>query len=145
MKSPGGNYALAAGSNPLMSDHDTHHHHRVFGELMPLEEATSVALLAARPIQRMERVALTEAVGRVLAEDIVSPVDVPDFPKAMMDGFAVRSQDMGDGHTTLRVVGEAHPGEPFPGTVHAGESVKTATGAQVPAGSDIVIEVEEVS
>ncbi len=112
---------------------------------MPPERALSIALDAVRPLDRVEPVSLTEAVGRVLAQEIVAPIDVPAFPKAMMDGFALRIVDVADGGKTLRVVGEAHPGEPYPGKVGPGESVKTATGAPLPRGSDAVIEIEEVA
>ncbi|MDX1534576.1 MAG: molybdopterin molybdotransferase MoeA, partial [Thermoplasmata archaeon] len=128
-----------------MSDHKRYHGHRLFGELMPPDRALALALDAVRPIERVERVPLTEATDRVLAQEVSSPVDVPDFPKAMMDGFAVRSEDVADGRTELRVVGEAHPGEPYAGVVGPRETVKTATGAPVPEGSDLVIEIEEVT
>ena len=128
-----------------VSDHKRYHGHRLFGELMPPDRALALALDAVRPIERVERVPLTEATDRVLAQEVSSPVDVPDFPKAMMDGFAVRSEDVADGRTELRVVGEAHPGEPYAGVVGPRETVKTATGAPVPEGSDLVIEIEEVT
>ncbi len=128
-----------------MSDHERHHGHRLFGELMPLVQALSIALEAVRPLDRVEPISLAEATDRVLAEEVVSPVDVPAFPKAMMDGFALQAGDVADGGKVLRVVGEAHPGEPFPGEMGAGEAVKTATGAPLPPGSDAVIEIEEVT
>lgn len=115
---------------------------RIFTELVPVEEALRIALQAAEPLHRTESVPLHESVGRVLAADVVSPVDVPAFDKAMMDGFALRSRDVVGGEAVLRVVGRSHPGEPFAGSVGAGECVQVATGAAVPAGCDTVLEVE---
>ncbi|MFQ6012561.1 MAG: molybdopterin molybdotransferase MoeA [Thermoplasmata archaeon] len=133
-----------------MGQHGGHHESdrghgmRVFTKLMPLEKALAVAREATKPLKRVEGVPLERSVGRVLAQDVVSPVDVPAFDKAMMDGYAIRSQDVAAQGKALDVVGEAHPGEPHLGTVLSGEAVKTATGAPVPAGTDAVVEVELV-
>ncbi len=119
---------------------------RPFEKLIPLEEAVEVALEAANPVLDVEEVDLAAAVGRVLAEDVVAPFDVPAFDKAAMDGFALRSQDASGGKgARLRVVGKSHAGEPFEGTVGSGECVEVATGSAVPRGCDSVIEVEAVS
>ncbi len=114
---------------------------RPFRRLIPLDEALQIAMEAARPTEQVEKVHLAEAVRRVLAEDVVAPIDVPSFDKAAMDGFALRSLD-GRGGVRLRVIGKAHPGEPFGGQVGPGECVEIATGAPVPKGCDAVIEVE---
>lgn len=112
-----------------------------------MEDALEMALDATKPVDRKETVALWNAVGRVLAEDIVAPIDVPAFDKAAMDGFALRSDDalaaVEEG-TRLRIVGKAHPGEPFEAEVGPGECVEVGTGSPVPAGCDAVIEVEAV-
>jgi molybdopterin molybdotransferase len=95
-----------------------------------------------------ERVALAEAAGRVLARDALSPVDVPPFVRAMMDGFAVRAADtLGASpynRLELAIVGESKPGQPFAGTVGTGQAVRIATGAPLPPGADAVLPVEVV-
>ena len=86
---------------------------------------------------------VTEAVGRILAHDVLAPADVPAVPVAAMDGFAVRRSDLtADGSTILPVSADlpARPGEPphlAPGT-----AARIMTGAPVPIGADAVIEVE---
>ena len=69
----------------------------------------------------LEKVSVVDAAGRVLAEDIVSPVDVPAFPRAMMDGFAVRAADTSGASAynrlTLPIVGDSLPGSPWSGTL----------------------------
>ncbi len=93
-----------------------------------------------------ETVSLPHLAGRVLAEDMVSPIDVPAFDRAMMDGFALRSEDTA-GATPynpreLAVVGAALPGQPFDGEVTSGKAVRIMTGAPCPRGADAVLPVE---
>lgn len=116
---------------------------RPFADLLPLQEAMKIALDAAAPVPRVEEVSLREAGGRVLAEDAVSPLDVPSFDKAAMDGFALHAEDAAPGRE-LRIAGRSHAGETFEGPVEAGTCVEVATGAPVPVGCDSVIEVEAV-
>lgn len=95
----------------------------------------------------VEHVALESAGGRILAEDLVSPVDVPSFARAAMDGWAVRAEEtFGAAETDplrLRVVGTALPGRAHPGEVGRGEAVRIMTGAPVPAGADAVLRAED--
>ncbi len=111
--------------------------------------ATALAWLDAnlRPLGA-EDVALSAAAGRVLAESIVSDVDVPGFDRATMDGYAVRAADTeGAGpynHLTLRTVGDALPASPFAGTLGPGQAVRIMTGAPMPPGSDAVLPAEWV-
>jgi molybdopterin molybdotransferase len=90
-------------------------------------------------------VALGDALGRVTAAAVVSPVDLPLFRNSQMDGFAVRAVDLGDGDTVLPIVGEvaARPGTPAP--LAAGTTVRIMTGAMVPEGADAVIPVEDTT
>ncbi len=94
-----------------------------------------------------EEVGLEAASGRVLAEDLVSDVDVPAFARAAMDGWAVRGEDtFGASETdplTLAVVGIALPGRGHPGRLGRGEVVRIMTGAPVPDGADAVLPAEE--
>lgn len=89
-----------------------------------------------------ETIALAEARGRVLAEDIIADMDLPPFDRALMDGYAVRAEDTRSAPTRLRIVGEAAAGRGWRGELQAGEAVRIMTGAPVPAGADSVQQVE---
>lgn len=93
-----------------------------------------------------ESVPLESAAGRVLAQDVISPLDVPGFDRAMMDGLAVRAADTLGANAynplPLEVVGEALPGRPFSGNVAPGQAVRIMTGAPLPAGADAVLPAE---
>lgn len=96
-----------------------------------------------------ECVPLAAASGRVLAEEVVSRVDVPGFDRATMDGYAVVA-DSTDGASAylplpLTVIGDALPGRPFDGTVAMGEAVRIMTGAPLPSGCDAVLPAEFVA
>ena len=95
-----------------------------------------------------ERVPLLEAGGRVLAEDIVSQVDVPAFRRSMMDGFAVQAHDTlgaaAYNRLPLDVVGEVLPGAATDIKLQAGQAIKIMTGAAVPRGADAVLPAEKV-
>src|ERR1700736_4297632 len=86
-----------------------------------------------------ETVALAEAAGRVLAEEIAADRDYPPFARSARDGFAVRAADLPG---ELRVIGEVRAGEMFTGAVAAGEAVEIMTGAPMPEGADAVVMVE---
>lgn len=90
-------------------------------------------------------VPLEQAVGRVLARDVASDVDLPPFEKSAMDGFAVRSADFHgrDGPLRLRKIGESRAGAPFEREVGAGECAEITTGAELPRGCDAVVMVEK--
>jgi molybdopterin molybdotransferase len=106
--------------------------------------AREVIRLAIAPIVETERVSLRDALGRVLAHDILSPIDVPASDNAAMDGYAVRASDLrADAETPLVEIGTAFAGRPYAGTVAPGECVRIMTGAVMPAGSDTVV-VKEV-
>src|SRR5580765_1277599 len=89
-----------------------------------------------------EEVLLLQALGRVLAEPVVADRDLPPFPRATRDGFAVRAQDLQNGTTILRVVGQVRAGDSYDLPVASGEAVEIMTGAAVPAGADAVVMVE---
>jgi molybdopterin molybdotransferase len=111
-------------------------------------EVQDVVRLIDERVRRLsaETVALAEAGGRVLAEDVVAEVAVPGFDRAAMDGFAVWAEDtFGAGPYSpleLRVLGESLPGRPFAGKVLPGHAVRIMTGAPVPAGADAVVPAE---
>jgi molybdenum cofactor synthesis domain-containing protein len=96
--------------------------------------------LPARPV------ALSDALGCVVAADVNSPLDLPPFTSSAMDGYAVRAQDISDASddhpVALRVAGEVLMGRPPTVAVHEGEAVTVSTGAMVPPGADVVVPVE---
>jgi molybdenum cofactor synthesis domain-containing protein len=120
---------------------------RPIRDTIPIEEARALTLESARPLERTERIALTEASGRVLAASATSALDVPPFDRAAMDGYAVRAEDtFGAGKyepKVLRSVEKVHTGQVPTRTVGAGECIEIATGAPMPQGADAVVMVEE--
>lgn len=95
-----------------------------------------------------EAVPLADSAGRVLAAPVTSPVDVPGFDRAMMDGYAVLATNTQGASPysplELTVVGEALPGRPFAGRLGAGQAVRIMTGAPLPTGADAVLPAELV-
>ncbi len=81
-----------------------------------------------------------DALGRILSQDVISPVNVPQHDNSAMDGYAVRSLDLTtDEKTELNIVGTAFAGKPFDGVIKKGESIRIMTGAVIPEGADTVI------
>ena len=103
-------------------------------------EATTAILAASPPIQDRESLPLYAALDRVLAEDVLAPADVPAWPNSAMDGYALRSEDLG---SARRVIGKAFAGHPFAGRVGPGECVRIMTGAVLPEGADAVLIQEQ--
>jgi len=89
-----------------------------------------------------ESVALSDAMGRILAEDIIADTDLPPFDRAQMDGYAVRAADVEHTPAHLRIVGESAAGAGWHHEMKAGEAVRIMTGAPVPHGADSVQQVE---
>jgi molybdenum cofactor synthesis domain-containing protein len=89
-----------------------------------------------------ERVALANARGRYLAEEIVADSDLPPFDRSQMDGYAVRASDVVTLPAKLKIVGESAAGRGWHQEMKAGEAVRIMTGAPVPAGADSVQQVE---
>ena len=118
---------------------------RIFKRLTPVEQALSTYLEYLHPTSS-EEVDLGEAKGRVLAEDVISPIDVPPFHRAAFDGYAVRSSDTfgasASNPVVLKVVGRLRPGDESEIEVNEGEAVEIATGAYLPEGADAVVPLE---
>src|SRR4051812_17944008 len=109
------------------------------GALISVDEARARVLAAVRPLEA-ESVQVEDALGRVLAEDVVSDLELPPFDSSAMDGFAVISGPMGE----RTIVGESQAGRPFDGTVLLGQAVRISTGAVIPHGADAVVPLERV-
>jgi molybdenum cofactor synthesis domain-containing protein len=120
---------------------------RPFGALLPFEEAKRVVANNIKPITRVETVNIDDALGRVLAEDVVAGLSIPPFDRAAMDGYAVKARDTFNAGQLrpkiLRLVGEVHAGETPTSKVGAGECLQIATGAMMPKGADAVVMVED--
>lgn len=110
------------------------------GKLISIEHARKNVLDVVQPLAH-ERVAIGDAFGRVLAEDIVAAGDVPPFPSSAMDGYAVKA---GPAFRSLTVVGESRAGNPSDAVLASGQAVRVSTGAAVPQGADAVIRQEDV-
>ncbi len=114
-----------------------------FGTLVSADDAHDIILAKLKPVVDVETVALEDAAGRALAEDIKSTVFVPAFDRAAMDGYAVIAEDLHE-PAMLKVVGQAFAGKPFKGAIKRGECVEIATGAGIPKGANAVVMVENV-
>src|SRR5690348_2650754 len=120
---------------------------RPLKETVLFHDALQMVLDAAAPIDRVERVALGAADGRVAARDVTAEMDVPPFDRAAMDGYAVVAEDTFGAGThspkTLRCVDRVFTGEMPVRAMGRGECIEIATGAPLPYGADAVVMVEE--
>src|SRR5687767_15909934 len=89
-----------------------------------------------------EKVVLPNALGRVLAQDVIADSDLPPFDRSQMDGYAVRAADTESAPVSLRIVGESAAGNGWHQKMKAGEAVRIMTGAPLPPGADSVQQVE---
>ncbi|MBJ2144881.1 bifunctional molybdopterin-guanine dinucleotide biosynthesis adaptor protein MobB/molybdopterin molybdotransferase MoeA [Vibrio sp. IB15] len=92
-------------------------------------------------LELTESVALEQGYGRVLAEDVISPINVPQNTNSAMDGYAIRSEDLD--LDSYHVVAEVMAGHSYDKTVQQGEAVKMMTGAPMPEGVDVVVMREQ--
>jgi len=107
---------------------------------MPVDKARALIARFLTPLTATERVAVRSALGRVLADDVVSPINVPAHDNSAMDGFAVRFSDLKpDGDVTLTVAGSSFAGKPFAGPMPAGTAVRIMTGAVMPREADTIV------
>ncbi len=115
--------------------------------LTSLEDAQKTVFEAAQPLG-IEKVGLIEALGRVLAEDIIAPRDNPPWDNSAMDGFAVRWEDIKQEHAIskpveLKIIEEVPAGKVATKSVGRGQAIRIMTGAPLPKGADSVVKVEE--
>jgi molybdopterin molybdotransferase len=109
--------------------------------LLAVADAREGVLRRARPLPP-EPTPLAETLGRVLAEDVASDLDMPPFDKAMMDGYAVRTADLAAGPTVLTVVEEITAGKMPTVALAPGKASRIMTGAPIPGGADAVVMIE---
>lgn len=121
-------------SNPsCMDDYDPN--------AMPVAKAREFIQQFLNPVSVFETLALAESLGRVLAEDITSPSNVPNYNNSAMDGYALKATDVSA--SRLMVIGIAFAGKAFEGTVADGQCVRIMTGGAIPKGADTVVVQEK--
>ncbi len=110
---------------------------------LPADQAQTLISQTVSAISGQERVAIRAALGRVLAEDVRSSLNVPNHTNSAMDGYALAGEGLpSEGTRTLEVVGTAWAGRPFTGSVSTGQCVRIMTGAAMPNGTDTVVPQE---
>ncbi|CAN7242684.1 molybdopterin molybdotransferase MoeA [Massilia sp. LjRoot122] len=115
-------------------------------DALPVRDAQRIIREFVQPVRAIEKVALRSALGRVLAADVISPINVPAHDNSAMDGFALRGADLrSDGPLSLRVIGTAFAGNPSGLVPAAGECVRIMTGGVMPEGCDSVVPQEFVT
>ena len=112
-------------------------------DALRVQDAQRIIRDFVQPVRAVEMVALRAALGRVLARDLVSPINVPAHDNSAMDGYALRGGDLpAEGTVTLNVVGVAYAGKPLDIVPDPGECVRIMTGGVMPAGCDSVLPQE---
>lgn len=110
-----------------------------------MKQARDAILTSLTAVTGWERVSTRDALGRVLAEPVIAPCNVPAHDNSAMDGYALRHADLTENaETRLVVVGTAFAGRPFSGITGAGQAVRIMTGAEIPQGADTIV-VQEVA
>ena len=141
---PTGLQRLAAEFGTMVSK-NTDVRMRGFAERVPISQALEWIDARCSRVDA-EQIATVDAVGRVLAQEIASDVNVPAYRRSMMDGYALLADDTSGAGSynrlTLRVVGESLPADPWRETLGSGQAVRIMTGAPVPEGADAVLPVE---
>jgi molybdopterin molybdotransferase len=113
-------------------------------DALRVDKASEAIRACLAPIEDTGTIALRQALGRVLAEDIVPSINVPAHDNSAMDGYALRFSDLENDPVVLEEVGTAFAGRVFEGSVAPGQCVRVMTGAVMPAGTDTVV-IQEVT
>jgi molybdopterin molybdotransferase len=114
------------------------------GPLLPVADAERLIAERIAPVEGHDSVALRDAQGRVLAGDIIAPVNVPPFDNSAVDGYAVRADGLAQtGETCLAIVDRVAAGHASRHAVKAGEAIRIFTGAPMPEGADTVFMQED--
>ena len=115
------------------------------GPLLPVDEVERIIAQRVAPVAEIEAVPLAAAGGRVIARDVVAPIDLPPFDNAAVDGYAVRHADIDARvETRLAVVARITAGNAAARALKAGEAARIFTGAPMPPGADTVFMQEDV-
>jgi molybdopterin molybdotransferase len=114
------------------------------GPLLPVDAVETLIRERVTPVAETERVTLNAARGRVLAEDIVAPIDLPPFDNSAVDGYAVRHADLATkGETRLAVTERVTAGHVATLALAPGTAIRIFTGAPMPVGADTVFMQED--
>lgn len=114
--------------------------------MLPVQEARERVLARVTRVMPVEHLAVAEALGRILAEDVVAPFDVPPLTNSAVDGYAVSRHDIpASGVARLTVIADLPAGQVFQGPAGSGRALRIMTGAPLPAGADTVVPQEEVT
>jgi len=114
------------------------------GPLLPVADAERLIAERVAPVHGRETATLRAAAGRVLAENVIAPVDVPPFDNSAVDGYAVCARDLDrDAEKRLTIVDRAAAGHAATQALKAGEAIRIFTGAPMPAGADTVFMQED--
>ncbi len=109
-------------------------------DLLPVKDGLARILAQITPIQDVQRADIRLSLGAILAEDIISPINVPAYNNSAMDGYAIHSRDLAkNGPQRFTIVANVLAGHPFQGTLNPGECVQIMTGAELPAALDTVV------
>ncbi len=112
---------------------------------MAVEQAREYIKAFLSPVKETEKISLMSSLGRILAENMIAPHNVPNHDNSAMDGYAFSAQDLAaDGSTQFKVTGSVFAGNALVGEVQRGACIKIMTGAAIPAGVDTVIPQERV-
>ncbi len=115
----------------------------LFKELITPDEARKILYNSFGFQPKTEYIPIGECLGRVLAGDIVSPIDLPPYTRSLRDGYAVKAEDIApareDRPVKLKVIGSVEAGGQFKGSLKSGEAVRVATGAHIPPGANTIV------
>lgn len=111
-----------------------------------VDAAIDIIKKQIKPLINQQTVILPNALGKTLAEDVISPINVPVYQNSAMDGYAFNAHDLStDGSRGLKNVGSSFAGSPYDGELSEGQCIRIMTGARIPDNADTVIEQEKVT
>src|SRR5437763_16135823 len=112
---------------------------QTWSRLLSADEARELFSQHYQPRPVLEEVDTPDALGRVLAAEVRSPEDLPPFRRSLMDGFAVRSEDIQSAPASLRIAADVRMGDVAEGRLSPGEAARVPTGGMIPEGADAVV------
>ncbi|MFK5986523.1 MAG: molybdopterin molybdotransferase MoeA [Pseudomonadota bacterium] len=115
-------------------------------KIITVDQALDIIKTQISPVDNQQTVVLPNALGRTLAEDIISPMNVPVYQNSAMDGYAIIGTDLPQqGIKSFKNIGTAFAGNPYTGSLATGECIRIMTGAKIPENADTVVEQEKVT